>query len=74
MEFRVADTFTNRLARLAGAEQKAVKITAFDLQHNPISPGLHFHKLDKCKDANFWSVRAGVKIRNHTLGRETRVA
>ena len=32
MEFRIADTFTGSLVRLTGAEQKAVKTTAFDLQ------------------------------------------
>jgi hypothetical protein len=35
MEFRIADTFTESLARLTGEEQKAVKTTAFDLQLNP---------------------------------------
>jgi hypothetical protein len=39
MDFRIADTFTESLARLAGDEQKAVKTTAFDLQINPASPG-----------------------------------
>jgi hypothetical protein len=32
MEFRIADTFTESLARLTGDEQKAVETTAFDLQ------------------------------------------
>ena len=32
MDFRIADTFTDSLARLTGEEQKAVKTTAFDLQ------------------------------------------
>jgi len=63
MEFRIADTFTDSLARLTGDEQKAVKTTAFDLQMNPASPGLSFHKLDKAKDKNFWSVRVNVDIR-----------
>src|SRR5208282_3875113 len=63
MEFRIADTFTDSLARLTGEEQKAVKTTAFDLQMNPASPGLSFHKLDKAKDKNFWSVRVGSDIR-----------
>ena len=40
MEFRIADTFTDSLARLTGDEQKAVKTTAFDLQMNPGSPGM----------------------------------
>ena len=53
----IADTFTDSLARLTGEEQKAVKTTAFDLQLNPAHPGLSFHKLDKARDKNFWSVR-----------------
>ena len=32
MEFRIADTFTDSLARLTGEEQKSVKTAAFDLQ------------------------------------------
>jgi mRNA-degrading endonuclease RelE of RelBE toxin-antitoxin system len=63
MEFRIADTFTDSLARLTGDEQKAVKTTAFDLQLNPANPGMSFHKLDKAKDKNFWSVRANNDIR-----------
>ncbi len=59
MDFRIADTFTDSLAKLTGEEQKLVKTTAFDLQLNPTSPGLSFHKLDKAKDKNFWSVRVG---------------
>ena len=47
MEFRIADTFTESLARLTGEEQKAVKITAFDLQMNQAHPGMQLHKLDK---------------------------
>ena len=60
MEFRIADTFTDSLARLTGDEQKAVKTTAFDLQLNPANPGMSFHKLDKAKDKNFWSVRVNA--------------
>jgi mRNA-degrading endonuclease RelE of RelBE toxin-antitoxin system len=63
MEFRIADTFTDSLAHLTGEEQKAVKTTAFDLQINPASPGMSFHKLDKARDKNFWSVRVGSDIR-----------
>ncbi len=63
MDFRIADTFTNSLARLTGEDQKAVKTTAFDLQMNPESPGLSFHKLDKAKDKKFWSVRVNSDIR-----------
>src|ERR1700726_3180210 len=63
MEFRIADTFTDSLTRLTGDEQKAVKTTAFDLQLNPANPGMSFHKLDKAKDKNFWSVRVNRDIR-----------
>lgn len=63
MEFRIADTFTDSLGRLTSQEQKAVKTTAFDLQMNPSAPGLSFHRIDKSKDDNFWSVRANADIR-----------
>jgi mRNA-degrading endonuclease RelE of RelBE toxin-antitoxin system len=63
MDFRIADTFTDSLARLTGDEQKAAKTTAFDLQVNPAGPGLSFHKLEKSKDKNFWSVRVSSDIR-----------
>jgi hypothetical protein len=63
MEFRIADTFTASLARLTGAEQKAVKTTAFDLQLNALNPGQRFHRLDRARDPNFWSVRATDDIR-----------
>jgi mRNA-degrading endonuclease RelE of RelBE toxin-antitoxin system len=63
MEFRIADTFTDSLARLTGDEQKSVKTAAFDLQLNPAHPSLQLHKLDKAKDRRFWSVRANSDIR-----------
>jgi superfamily I DNA/RNA helicase/mRNA-degrading endonuclease RelE of RelBE toxin-antitoxin system len=63
MEFRIADTFTDSLARLTGQEQKAVKTTAFDLQLNPASPGMRFHKLDRAKDPKFWSVSINMDLR-----------
>jgi len=63
MEFLIASSFTDSLGRLNGQEQKAVKTTAFDLQLNPASPGLRFHKLDRAKDPNFWSVRVNDDVR-----------
>ena len=63
MEFRIADTFTDSLAKLTGDEQKAVKTTAFDLQLNPAHPSLQFHKLDKAKDRRFWSIRVSSDVR-----------
>lgn len=63
MNFRIADTFTDSLARLTGEEQKSAKTTAFDLQMNPANPGMNFHKLDRARDHNFWSVRVSSDIR-----------
>jgi mRNA-degrading endonuclease RelE of RelBE toxin-antitoxin system len=63
MDFRIADTFTDSLAKLTGEQQKAIKTTAFDLQLNPENPSLSFHKLDRAKDKNFWSVRVNIDIR-----------
>ncbi len=63
MDFLIADTFTDSLTRLTGEEQKVVKTTAFDLQMNPANPGMSFHRLDRARDKNFWSVRAGSDIR-----------
>ncbi len=63
MDFRIADTFTDSLTKLSGDEQKAVKTTAFDLQMDPANPGMQFHKLDRAKDPNFWSVRVNKDVR-----------
>ncbi len=63
MDFRIADTFTDSLARLTSDEQKAVKTTAFDLQMDPSRPGLRFHRVDRARDRNFWSVRVSSDIR-----------
>lgn len=63
MQFRISDTFTDSLSRLTADEQKAIKITAFDLQQNPASPGLKFHRIEKSKDKHFWSVRVGSDLR-----------
>jgi mRNA-degrading endonuclease RelE of RelBE toxin-antitoxin system len=63
VQFLIADTFTDSLARLTGDEQKVIKTTVFDLQVNPSSPSMSFHKLDKARDKNFWSVRASLDLR-----------
>ncbi|TIW04019.1 MAG: DNA helicase, partial [Mesorhizobium sp.] len=59
----LADSFTASLAKLANDEQKQAKLTAFDLQANPDQPGLQFHRIDKSKDPNFWSVRVNRDLR-----------
>ncbi len=63
MEFRIADTFTDSLARLNNEEQKVVKTTAFDLQLNQANPSMQLHKIDRARDPNFWSVRVSQDIR-----------
>jgi hypothetical protein len=63
MQFLIADTFTDSLARLTGDEQKAVKTTAFDFQVNPVNPGMALHRIDNAKDRNFWSARVSRDIR-----------
>jgi len=63
MEFRIADTFTESLARLTGDEQKSVKTTAFDLQMDPVNAGMSLHRLEKQRDKNFWSARASRDLR-----------
>ena len=63
MQFRIADTFTDSLAKLTGDEQKAVKTTAFDLQMDPARPGLKLHAIEGAKDNGFWSVRVSLDIR-----------
>ena len=63
MEFRIADTLTDSLARLTGEEQKAVKTTVFDLQVDPGSPGMQLHRIERVKDPNFWSVRVNSDLR-----------
>jgi hypothetical protein len=60
MEFRIADTFTDSLAKRNNEEQKAAKTTAFDLQMNPANPGLQFHKLERARDPNFSSGSAAI--------------
>ncbi len=63
MEFRIADTFSDSLEKLNNEEKKTVKTTAFDLQLNPTNPGLKFHRLDRAKDKNFWSIRVSRDLR-----------
>ncbi len=63
MQFLIADTFQSALARLDNESQKAAKMAAFDLQVNPAGGGKQFHRIDKSRDKNFWSVRASRDIR-----------
>ncbi|WP_240319043.1 type II toxin-antitoxin system RelE/ParE family toxin [Acidibrevibacterium fodinaquatile] len=62
-DFRIADSFTDALARLPAQDQKAVKNSAFDLQLDPSAPGLQFHRIEKSKDPHFWSIRVNRDLR-----------
>ena len=50
MNFLIADTFQSSLARLTGAEQKAAKTAAFDLQLDSTGKGKSFRRLDRAHD------------------------
>jgi len=63
MDFRIADTFTDALARLPAQEQKAVKLSVMDLQLHPGAPGLQLHRIDKSRDEHFWSARVSRDLR-----------
>lgn len=63
MEFLIADTFTESLAKLTGEEQKAAKTTAFELQLNPKHPSMKVERVDRAKDKNFWSARVSKELR-----------
>ena len=63
LKFRIASTFTDSLARLTRDEKKAAKITAFDLQLDPINPGMQLHKITHSRDKNFWSARVSRDLR-----------
>jgi mRNA-degrading endonuclease RelE of RelBE toxin-antitoxin system len=63
MQLLIANTFTDSLAALTAEEQRAARLTAFELQLNPCTPGLQFHKLERAKDRNFWSVRVSSDLR-----------
>ena len=58
-----ADSFTSAIATLANDEHKQVKLTAVDLPANPDQPGLQFHRIEKSKDPNIWSMRVSRDIR-----------
>ncbi|MBX4954746.1 UvrD-helicase domain-containing protein [Rhizobium lentis] len=63
MTVLIATSFTKSLDKLTGQEQTAVKVTAFDIQQNPDSPGLSLHRIDRCQDPDFWSARVNKDIR-----------
>lgn len=72
MTLLYASTFTKALDRLTAAEQKQVKITAFDLAQDESGNGLQLHRVDTAP--GFWTARVNQDIRivlhkdgDHTL-------
>ena len=55
--------FCRAVHQLTASEQEAVKSTIVDYMQNPKLPGLHWHRLDKCKDQEFASIRSSRDIR-----------
>lgn len=63
MNFHLAETFTAALARLPAQEAKLVKTSVVDLQIDPAGKGQSFHRIERAKDPNFWSVRVSRDLR-----------
>ncbi len=76
MTVLIASSFTKSLDRLTGQEQAAAKITAFDIQSNPDSPGLSLHRINNARDPDFWSARVNrdIRIVLHKRGGDTLLA
>ncbi len=61
MTLLYASTFTKALVRLTTAEQKQVKITAFDLAQDESGNGLSLHRVEATP--GFWTARVSQDIR-----------
>jgi mRNA-degrading endonuclease RelE of RelBE toxin-antitoxin system len=66
----IADKFDASLQRLSADEQKAAKLTVYELQTNPASPGLNYEAIKRAKDKRFRSVRVTRDLRMivHEMG------
>lgn len=63
MNFIIASTFVDSLARLATPAQTLVKQAAFELQLAPAHPSFQLHRLERAIDQNFWSARVNLDLR-----------
>lgn len=70
MPLLIADKFEDSLQRLSAEEQKAAKLTVYELQTNPGSPGLNYESVKRAKDKRFRSVRVTRDVRMivHEMG------
>lgn len=63
MQFIFADSLDPSIEKLSLNEAKQAKTTVYDLQVNYKSPGLSFHRVERARDPNFWSVRVNKDVR-----------
>jgi superfamily I DNA/RNA helicase len=63
MNLLLSDTFSTSLGKLTPDEQKATKLTVVDFQLNPENPGHSFHRIERTKDKDFWSIRINRDLR-----------
>lgn len=63
MEFLIADTFVRSLDRLTADERKAVEVSAFELEMNPVGNGLQCHRIEHSHDKHFGSARVSRDLR-----------
>jgi mRNA-degrading endonuclease RelE of RelBE toxin-antitoxin system len=63
MNFIIASTFVDSLARLGTPAQTLVKQAAFELQLAPEHPSFQLHRLERATDKHFWSVRVNLDLR-----------
>ena len=63
MNFIIASTFVDSLARLGTQAQTLVKQAAFDFQLAPANPGFQLHRLERAVEKNFWSARVNLDLR-----------
>ncbi|MDC1084865.1 3'-5' exonuclease [Pseudomonadales bacterium] len=63
MQFIFADTLDPSIAKLNLNESKQAKTSLYDLQIDPANPGLRFHRVERARDPNFWSIRVNRDVR-----------
>jgi hypothetical protein len=63
VNFILAKTFTDSLAKLDTPLQAQVKAAVFDFQQSPKLPGFQFHRIDRAKDKHMWSARVNDDLR-----------
>ena len=63
MQFIISDSLNSSLEKLSQQEARLAKTTVYDLQANLKTPGLNFHRIERARDPNFWSVRVNQDLR-----------